>query len=238
MRRSRSGCVITRPRLRRDVPDSQLKTSGTSVSGTSRSSRSSRIHDQLLATVVLRTRGGLVRVIDDVLDRFALGDLAQHWRLRAYPIACGSTAREDRSAEAVEPRTIEVIAASSATALATRKPSWYEASVATVAPPCSARWAGIRRAMTAAAVAVPRAMPRLRLVASSPAAVPMRARQAAPMTALLFGEVKRPVPIPFSSNGGGRGGGVGGGDRRRHHQKEDAPTRTTPPRVRGGGPRP
>src|SRR5437763_3779741 len=146
--------------------------------------------------------GVLVRVIDDVLDRFALGDLAQHWRFRAYPIACGSMARDDRSAEAAEPRTIEVIAARSATALATRKPSWYEASVATVAPPCWARWAGIRRAMTAAAVAVPRAMPRLRLVASSPAAVPMRAREAAPITALLFGEVKRPVPIPLSSSGG------------------------------------
>src|SRR5436305_1319487 len=129
------------------------------------------------------------------------GDVAQHWRFRAYPIACGSTAR-DRSAEAVDPRTMDVIAARSATAPATRKPSWYEASVATVAPPCSARWAGIRRAMTAAAVAVPRAMPRLRLVASSPAAVPIRAREAAPMTALLFGEVKRPVPIPLSSSGG------------------------------------
>src|SRR2546429_9607572 len=97
MRRSRRGCVITRPRLRRDVPDSQLKTSGTSVSGTSRSSRSSRIHDQLLATVVLRTPGGLVRVIDDVLDRFALGDLAQHWRFRAYTTARCSTPGAPRS---------------------------------------------------------------------------------------------------------------------------------------------
>src|SRR2546429_1089022 len=147
MRRSRRGCVITRPRLRRDVPDSQLKTSGTSVSGTSRSSRSSRIHDQLLATVVLRTPGGLVRAIDDVLDRFALGDLAQHWRFRAYPIACGSTARGDRSAEAAEPRTIEGIAARSATALATRKPSWDEASGAPPAPPRWARGGGIRRAL-------------------------------------------------------------------------------------------
>src|SRR5438132_2843561 len=80
MRRSRRGCVIARPRLRSGVPDSQLKTKGSSASGSNRSSRSSRIHDQLLATVVLRTPGGLVRVIDDVLDRFALGDLAQHWR--------------------------------------------------------------------------------------------------------------------------------------------------------------
>src|ERR1700681_3237646 len=71
-RRSRSGSVITSPRLRRGVPDSQAKTSGTSVSGTSRISRSSRIHDQLLATVV---RSGLIRVIDGVLDRFARGRL-------------------------------------------------------------------------------------------------------------------------------------------------------------------
>jgi len=64
---------MTKPRLRSGVPDSQLKTNGASVSGTSRTSRSSRIHDQLLVTVVRRTAGGLIRVIDDVLDGFALG---------------------------------------------------------------------------------------------------------------------------------------------------------------------
>src|ERR1700694_2573505 len=91
-RRSRSGCVITSPRPRSGVPDTRLKTNGTRVSGTNRSSRSRRIHDQLLATVVRVTllspfgegraespspSGGgsgweLVRMIDDVLDRFAL----------------------------------------------------------------------------------------------------------------------------------------------------------------------
>src|SRR5437764_13290374 len=79
--KSRNGCVITSPRLRRGVPDSQLKTKGTIVSGTSRSTRSSRIHDQLLATVVRRTLGGLVRVIDDVLNRFPLGQHRSHQAL-------------------------------------------------------------------------------------------------------------------------------------------------------------
>src|SRR2546425_8147009 len=66
-RRSRRGCVITSPRLRSGVPVSQLKTNGTNVSGSSRSSRSSRIHDQLLATVVCTTAlvgVGLVGAID------------------------------------------------------------------------------------------------------------------------------------------------------------------------------
>src|SRR5438132_13098724 len=106
MRRSRRGCVIARPRLRSGVPDSQLKTNASSASGTNRSRRSSRIHDQLLATVVLRTPGGLVGVIDDVLDGFALCALAQHWRLRAYPIACGSPVRDGRPPEAAEPPTL------------------------------------------------------------------------------------------------------------------------------------
>src|SRR6202022_3264245 len=74
--RSRNGCVTKSPRLRRGVPVSQLKTNGTRVSGTSRTIRSRRIHDQLLATVVRRTAGAavtLVGMVDDVLDRFALG---------------------------------------------------------------------------------------------------------------------------------------------------------------------
>src|SRR6202011_2880341 len=74
-RRSRDGCVITSPRSRNGVPVSQLKTKGTRVSGTSRTTRSRRIHDQLLATVVRRTAGAvvtLIRVVDDVLDRIAL----------------------------------------------------------------------------------------------------------------------------------------------------------------------
>src|SRR3982074_2030852 len=74
--RSRSGCVIASPRLRRGVPESQLKMNGTIVSGTRRSKRSRRIHDQLLATVVRTTAldtFALVGMIDDVLDRFALG---------------------------------------------------------------------------------------------------------------------------------------------------------------------
>src|SRR5256885_10278858 len=131
MRKSRRGCVIARPRLRSGVPDSQLKAKGSSASGSNRSSRSSRIHDQLLATVVLRTPGGLVRVIDDVVDRFAFGEMEQHWRFRAYPIACGSTVPDDPSAEAAEPPTIEGIPARSATAPTTKKTSWDEASVAT-----------------------------------------------------------------------------------------------------------
>src|SRR5258708_33023217 len=85
-RRSRSGCVITSPKLRSGVPDSQLNTNGISVSGVSRTSRSSRIHDQLLATVVRTTvvtlpspacGGGtasepLIVITDAVLDRLGL----------------------------------------------------------------------------------------------------------------------------------------------------------------------
>src|SRR6202521_5542765 len=73
--RSRNGCVTTSPRLRSGVPVSQLKTNGTRVSGTRRTTRSRRIHDQLLATVVRRTAGAavtLIRVVDDVLDRIPL----------------------------------------------------------------------------------------------------------------------------------------------------------------------
>src|SRR2546422_7032376 len=94
-RRSRRGCVITSPRLRSGVPVSQLKTNGTSVRGTSRSSRSSRIHDQLLATVVRKTAGGLIRVIDDLLGRIALGGVGHHWRGWAFPHPPGSARRED-----------------------------------------------------------------------------------------------------------------------------------------------
>src|ERR1700682_2185450 len=85
--RSRSGWVTTNPKSRSGVPVNQPNRSGTNVSGTNRRSRSSRIHDQLLAMVVRTTvvtfpspaRGGgsgwgvSIRVIDDVLDRFALG---------------------------------------------------------------------------------------------------------------------------------------------------------------------
>ncbi len=115
-----------------------------------------------------------------------------------------STARGVFRAETADPRTIDVAAASSATTAATTKPSWYEASAAIVGPAWWARWAGTRNPMTAAAVEVPNAIPRLRLVASRPAAVPTRAGRTAPMTALLFGAVKRPVPTPFMSSGGTR----------------------------------
>src|SRR5205823_3645966 len=93
-RRSRSAWVATNPKVVSGVPVSQLNTRGTIVSGTRRTIKSRRIHDQLLATVVRTTVvpspacGGLstdpspsgggqgggrsVRMIDDVLDRLAL----------------------------------------------------------------------------------------------------------------------------------------------------------------------
>src|ERR1700686_875012 len=74
-RRSRSGWVITSPKLRSGVRVSQPNSTGTIVSGTSRRRRSRRIHDQLVATVVRTTalvRAGSIRGIDDVLDCLAL----------------------------------------------------------------------------------------------------------------------------------------------------------------------
>src|SRR5438477_11067927 len=54
-RRSRNAWVATNPKLVSGVPVSQLNTRGTIVSGTRRTIKSRRIHDQLLATVVRTT---------------------------------------------------------------------------------------------------------------------------------------------------------------------------------------
>src|SRR5207244_4531117 len=49
---------------------------------------------------------------------------------------------------------------------------------------------------TAPEMPMPRTMPTLRAVARTPAAMPWRWRGAAPMSALLFGETKMPMPRP------------------------------------------